>query len=282
MPGSRPSWATLGLDLTSLRLFIATVEEYSITKAAAREGIAASAVSRRISELEARSGVALLERHERGIEPTAAGRRLVEQLSSVFNVLDAIAIDLDGVKGGRLGTERLHTHMSAGSVGLPELLSTFMAANPGIQLEVDELTSTEVMHSVQTGMADLGLVSGTLPAGDLHFIPWREDELVALLPQGHALNRAPSLKFADLLGDFFVGMQRDSALIQLYRHHAKALGQKLLERVHATSFESVRKMVAAGMGVAILPRSAAEPYADARSVTVIALDEHWARRPLMV
>ncbi len=261
---------------------MATVEEGGITPAAAREGIAASAISRRISELEARSGVTLLERHERGVVPTSAGRKLADQLSAVFDLLDTLAFDLDAIRGGRIGNVRIHAHMSAGSGGLADLLASYLVANPGIELEIEELTSLEVMHSVQTGMADLGLVSGTLPAGDLEMIPWKEDQLMALLPADHRLAGRSSLKLSDLLDDYFIGMQRDSALIQLYRHQAKALGKPLRERAHATSFESVRKMVSVGLGVTILPGTAARVQAGELGLRVVSLEESWATRPLML
>lgn len=278
--GSRPSWASLGLDLVSLRVLIAAVEEGGITAAAEREGIAISAVSRRISELEGRCGVKLLERGERGTQPTPAGQRIIDQVFTIFDQLDVLARDIDSMKGGKTGLIRLHTHMSAIAGGLPQLLASFAAANPGIDVEVEELTSVEVMHAVQTGTADLGLVSGTLPADGLAVIPWREDELVLILPYDHPLASHQTLLFSAVVDEPFIGMQRDSALFQLYRQHAKVLGRKLVERVHATSFESVRNMVAAGFGIAILPRLAVEPHTSNPKIAVCRLDESWARRPL--
>lgn len=253
-----------------------------MTAAAARENIAVSAVSRRVSELEARCGVALTERHERGVALTPAGRHLAEQLSGVFELFDFIAADLDATRGGRSGTIRLHTHMTATSAGLPEILAAFNRDHPSINLEIDEMTSAKVMHSVQTGMADLGLVSGTLPAANLMFHHWRDDQLVAVLANGHSLALREKVKLADLLDEDFIGMQRDSSLIQLYYNQAQSLGGSLRVRMYATSFESVRKMVSLGLGVAILPATASIPFIKTLGISVVELDESWARRPLML
>lgn len=282
MTGSRPSWASLGFDLVSLRVFIATIEEKSLTAAALREGIAVSAVSRRISELEGRSGIALLDRHERGVVPTRAGARLAEQLYSVFGLLDTIAADIEDIRGGGAGHIRIAAHMTALSSGLVQSVAEFLENNSSIEIEIEECTSAEARHAVETGMADLGLISGTVPPQSLCVLPWKEDELVVLLPRGHALTAKPTLSFRDILPVPFIGMQRDSALHQLYCHQAKAIGSSLHERAHATSFDSVSRMVASGLGVAILPRSAATLHEKCGNVVIRELNEQWAHRSLML
>lgn len=282
MSGSRPSWASLGFDLVSLRVFIATIEEKSLTAAACREGLAVSAVSRRISELEGRSGIALLDRHERGVVPTHAGARLVDQLYRVFALFDAIAADMEDIRGARTGHIRIAAHMTALSSGLGQRVSEFLGENKGIEVEIEECTSAEARHAVETGMADLGLISGTTPPQALCVLPWEDDELVILLPRGHDLAGAARLRFRDLLAEPFIGMQRDSALQELCRDQAKAIGATLHERAHATSFDSVSRMVASGLGIAILPRSAAAMHASSGQVEIKALDEPWAHRSLML
>ncbi len=172
--------------------------------------------------------------------------------------------------------------MSATSGSLPGEIAKFMAANPGIEVELDEFTSLEVIHSVRIGSADIGLFSGTVDGGDLHIIPWEHDELVAILPSGHALAGRDGLTLSDVLDEPFIGMQRDSALLSLYRHQAAVLGKTLKERGHATSFESVRKMVSVGLGVAILPAVAAYPFVEHLGIVAKPLKETWAHRPLML
>ncbi|QUT07817.1 LysR family transcriptional regulator [Sphingobium phenoxybenzoativorans] len=276
------SWSIKEIDLTSLRLFAATVEEGTLARAAEREHIAISAISRRISDLEWRCGVTLLERRDRGVVPSAAGQILVNQIRDLLDLLQRMVLDMEAIRGGTRGHIRVHAHMSATSGLLPGKIAEFVAANPGVDVELDEFTSIEVIHSVRTGTADIGLVSGTVDGGDLHLIPWEIDELVAILPPGHALAERSSLQLSDMLGEYFVGMQRDSALLSLYRHQAMVLGKTLKERAHATSFESVRKMVSVGLGVAILPAVAAHPFVEELGINVRPLKETWAHRPLML
>jgi DNA-binding transcriptional LysR family regulator len=269
-------------DLVSLRVFVAAAEEGSLAKAAARHYIALSAVSRRISELEAAAGVKLFDRHDRGMSLTAAGSMLLARLHFVLDSLNGIAADLDAFSNGTRGHVRIQAHMSAMAGILPEKIATFLVAYPGIDVDVDEFTSLEVLHAIRVGSADLGLISATLDDPGIHMIPWRRDELVAILPVGHALAQKQTLTLADMVDEPFVGMQRDSALLTLCRAHASAIGKTLHERVHAASFESVRRMVSVGLGIAILPAGAASVSSNNVRIEVRPLSETWAMHNLMI
>lgn len=275
---ARRRWQSLGLDLVTLQILMAAAEERSFAAAATRANISLSAVSRRIADLEARTGVTLFERHDRGVTLTNAGEQLVPQLTDLFDLLENIALDLDATRGGVRGLIRLDTHMSATAGPLPARLASFRALHPDIHVQVSEQTSAEVARSVSIGMADLGMVSGTLPIPNLELIPWHEDELVVVLPPGHRLLDKSSVRFAELVGEPFIGLQKDSALLSLYRQHMQALGHMLDERAHTTSFDSVCRFVSAGLGLAILPALATQGH----SVETRPLDESWARRPLML
>lgn len=275
---NRPNWAALGLDLVTLRVFAAAAEERSLARAAEREHIAQSAVSRRIAELEGRAGVQLLRRHDRGVEPTAAGQTLLDRLGDLFGLLERIAAELDAHAGGARGSVVLHANISAISGPLPGLLSSFLLTNQGLRISLEERTSVEILHAVQTGVAELGIFSGTVPPPDgLTVLPWRVDPLVVLLPEGHRLASQESLCLADLLEEPFVGLQDPSALQRLYRSEATRIGGHLRERVLVASFDGVRRLVEAGLGLSILP-AAAMPAGGALATRPLA--EPWAMRPL--
>jgi DNA-binding transcriptional LysR family regulator len=120
-----------------------------------------------------------------------------------------------------------------------------------------------------------------LASPELQLLPWREDRLVAVLPADHALAaRGGPLRFADLAAEPFVGLSSGMALQQFYRREAEALGLALRERVNVASFDGVRRMVEAGLGVAILPDTGVEPHAARMAIAVRPLDEPWAARTL--
>lgn len=276
-------WAALGLDLVTLRVFKAAVEERSLARAAERERLALSALSRRIAEMEARLGTPLLRRHDRGVEPTAAGHALLRHLGPLFDLLDRAFADVEAFAAGARGHVRLHANISAIAGHLPEALAGFLATHPGIEVSLEERFTSDILHAVRTGAADLGLGSGTVRGNlpEVRLIPWREDRLVALLPAGHPLAaQAAPLRFADVAAEPFVGLSAASALQQLYRREAEALGVTLRERVGVGSFDGVRRMVEAGLGIAILPDTAADARALGGTLVARPLQEPWARRPL--
>ena len=268
------------LDPVSLRLFRAAVEERSLAQAAEREAIALSAASRRISEMEARLGTLLLHRHDRGVSPTSAGEVLMAHLGTLFDLLDRIGADMDAFASGVRGTVRLHANMSAVSGVLPEALAGFMPAHPGIRLLLEERYTADILHAVITGMADVGLVSGTIRAPGLVLRPWSTDRLVVVLPRGHALAARASLRFTELDGVPFVAQAPETALQKLYLLHAASAGIALAERVRVSGFDGVRRMVEAGLGVAILPSTAAVPFAGPLRIETRPLLDDWAERPL--
>ncbi|RIA37953.1 DNA-binding transcriptional LysR family regulator [Hephaestia caeni] len=271
-----------GMDLLTLRLLLAAREEGNLARAAERENIAVSAVSRRISDFESRYGVRLLDRHDRGVSVTPDGAAMLDRVAHAVELLEQIARDLQEIREGVRGNVRLRAHTTAILSGsLPARMADFLERYPRVEVELDEGTSFDIIHAVRVGVCDLGLISGTVASEGVELIPWMDDELVAVLPAGHPLAAKEALSLSDLVTEPFVGMQRDSSLLALYRTQAQTSGQTLHERVHATSFESVRSMVAAGVGVGILPAVACVPAAQGR-IAFRRLDEPWAHRPLML
>jgi DNA-binding transcriptional LysR family regulator len=267
-------WRTLGTDLLSLRIFVAVAEEGSLVSAAHRENIAVSAASRRLSYLEARAGLALFDRRDRGLVLTGAGQAILEGVGDVFRLLEKVALDVEALRSGTRGYVRVQAHMSASPLGLPQRIAAFIRENPGIDIDFEERTTLEILHATRTGMIDIGLVGSGLDSSGLQLLPWNSDKLVAVLPNGHELASRASLTLEVML-------QRESALLALAEARAEELRGVLHIRAHAASFESARQLVAAGLGVAILP---AHALRDARESELIIrpLAEEWANRQLMI
>ncbi|MDQ0391297.1 DNA-binding transcriptional LysR family regulator [Labrys monachus] len=276
-------WSSFGLDLVTLRVFKAAVEERSLVRAAERERLALSAISRRISEMEARIGTALLRRHDRGVEPTAAGEALMRHLDTLFEVLEHTIVDMEAFAAGHRGQIRLQANLSVLAGSFPEELASFQKSHPDIDLYIEERISADIIHSVQIGTAEIGLVSATMHAPNLQLLHWRTDHLVAVLPCDHRLvKKEGSLRFRDLVEDSFVGLSTSMALQNIFRREAAMLGMTLKERVNVASFDGVRRMIQAGFGVGILPEGGVTPYSDTAGLVAKPLAEPWADRPLSI
>ena len=270
------------LDPLSLRLFVAVMEENTIAGAAAREHIAPSAASRRLSELEAALRVELFTRSNKGVEPSAAAFALLHLARGVLNDMDGIATQMRDYTTGARGHVRVVANISAITQFLPGELQRFLAQHPQVDVRLQEQISTAIAHSVAENAADIGILNDGIYGERLTLLPYRTDELVLVVPTGHPLARRKSVRLTDALAFDFVGMHPGSAINnQLTRAAAEAqLPLKL--RIQVTGYDALCLMVAAGLGVGVMPRGSAALYSGSLAVRTVTLAEPWAQRRLVL
>ena len=270
------------LDPVSLRLFVAVMEENTIAGAAAREHIAPSAASRRLSELEAALRVELFTRSNKGVEPSAAAFALLHLARGVLNDMDGIASQMRDYTTGTRGHVRVVANISAITQFLPGELQRFLAQHPQVDVRLQEQISTAIAHSVAENAADIGILNDGIYGERLTLLPYRTDELVLVVPTGHPLARRKSVRLTDALAFDFVGMHPGSAINnQLTRAAAEAqLPLKL--RIQVTGYDALCLMVAAGLGVGVMPRGSAALYSGSLAVRTVTLAEPWAQRRLVL
>lgn len=271
-------------DLVTLKLFLAIVEEAGIARAAEREHIAASAVSKRISDLEATLGTALLVRHTKGVEPTPAGQALARHARSLFGIIDRMQGELSEFAEGQRGHVTIAANTSALLLDLPDRLAAFSAAHPGISVGLDQLTSGRVVQAVLDGVADLGLhAAGALPPGSgLESLPHSVDQLVAVLPRANALADRASLEFRDLLAYEHILLRDDTSLRARLSEAAQEARAEARTRMTVSSFDAVMRLVEAGLGVAVLPAGCVQPHTGRMGIATVPLADGWARRELVI
>lgn len=270
------------LDLVSLSLFNLVVRSGSISKGAELALLAVGAASKRITDLEAAVGARLLERHSRGVTLTVAGQALHRHAQRILSDVDQLAADLSDYASGLVGVVRLWANTSAVTQFLPQDLAGFAEANPGIRIELEEENSSETVLAVLDGRADLGIFADRTPALGLHLLPYRADRLVLVVPRGHRLARRRSLRFEAAVDEDFASLPRGTSLAQRLQAETEALGRRLKIRIHVRSFDAMCQMVAAGMGVAVLPRDAIQAQLKALPLKQIELEDDWASRRLLI
>lgn len=271
------------LDLFSLRIFLTAVEEGNLTRAAEREHIAASAISKRIQDLESLFKTRLLNRNVRGVAPTEAGEMLARRARGLFGIVEQIRGDLSEYASGAVGEVTIQANGSAIAGFLTRDLAAFSAEHAGLRLDVHESFSPDVVRAVNQGLADLGIFARTVPVPDgLTIYPYRTDRLLAVVPGGHALASRPSIAFAELLEFEQIGVAEGSSLSQLLASAAEGLQRKIRFRCTVTTNEVVRWMVGAGFGVAILPEGFVRPYEALMGIRGVPLEDAWAHRELSI
>ncbi|MDD3786779.1 MAG: LysR family transcriptional regulator [Hydrogenophaga sp.] len=271
---------TRQIDLTTLQLFVAVCEHGSIGRAAEHEFIAASAVSKRLSDLEATLGTLLLHRHARGVRLTPAGESLLHHARSMLFSLDRMHHELAEYADGVRGHVRVHANISAIVQFLPEDLGTFIRSHGAVKIDLEEHLSFEVIRAVHEGAADLGIchtgAGGDL--GGLHRQAYRQDHLVLAMPRHHPLAARGPLAFADTLDWDHVGLHANSSIYRAMHAAAAAAGRGIRLRIRVTGLDAMCRMIDNGLGVGLMPLRAFELMQGTGTLACVPLTDTWARR----
>jgi DNA-binding transcriptional LysR family regulator len=270
------------IDLTSLRLFVAVCQERNIARAAEREFIAPSAVSRRIGEIEAIIGLPVIHRESRGISVTPAGETVLRHAQAVIGSIEAMGAELSQFAGGAKGKVRLVGNLSAIVQFLPEDIAAFQRAFPDVEIDLEEQSSVNVMRSIQARAADVGICNAIAGAEQLGQLPYRTDRLFLMVPRSHALTGAMAVGLADIAAESFVGLGSESALTQLLAQQAVNLGASLDIKIRVSSLDALCRMVHVGLGIAVVPQQIGEMYLNTLDVRLVPIRDAWAVRQLIV
>ena len=195
-------------DLLSLKLFVTVCEQQSISRTADMEHIAASAVSKRMSDLEAVVKTPLFNRSQKGVELTPAAQDLLKHARTVLRDIGQLESDMIDHAKGRRGDVRLHACHSPIVQHLPIDLAEFDGAQPGEWRSIDEGLSRSVVQAVSENVADIGVFGGGVTASSLHVTPYRTDRLVVIMPIAHPLAGADKVKFDEIAEFEIVGPQQ--------------------------------------------------------------------------
>ena len=272
------------VDLTSLQLFVAVCELGSIGKAAEREFIAASAVSKRLSDLEGTLDTALLYRHTRGVDLTPAGESLLHHARSVLFSLEKMQGELSEYADGVRGHVRVHASISAVVQFLPEDLGQFVRQHPQVKIDLEEHLSTEVLRAVQEGAADLGICNGAVlvPGHALQSQPYRHDQLVLVVPSAHPFAARTEIGFEETLDEDHVGLHSNSSIHLAMRDAAAAHGRALRLRIRVTGLDAMCRMIHNALGVGVMPRRAFELMQGEAQLKSVRLTDAWAQRSIVL
>jgi len=270
----------LRFDLTDLRLCLEVADAGSITAGAARAHLALASASARLHGMEQALGVALFARGRRGVQPTPAGRALLHHARLVTQQIERMHADLGQYAQGLKGHVRLLCNTSALAEFLPDALSAFMVAHPRIDVDLEERSSAEIVRALLRGAGEVGIVADSVDLGGLQGYPFRPDRLVLVVARGHALAGRRGIAFEEALEHDFIGMIKGVALQEHLAGHAARLGKRIKVRVRLRSFEAVCGMVERGLGVGVVPESAAIRCQKSMAIRRVRLSDAWASRQL--
>jgi DNA-binding transcriptional LysR family regulator len=269
-------------DLVDLQLFIAVADSRSITGGADRAHLALASASARIKGLEEALGVALFKRGRRGVELTAAGESLLDHARLVIHNVENLRGDLARFASGVRASVLLLANTSGLSEHLPRALAAFLRDNPDINVDVEEHESTDIATAIASGAADLGFAAEHALPENVERFTFREDRLTLVTARKSPLAGRRQIDFREAAAFNFIGLTNATALQVHIAKHAARLGMRLHVRARLRDFDAICQMVAADVGVAVVPEAAAKRCARSMGIAAVRIRDAWANRRLVI
>ena len=269
-------------DLVDLQLFVAVADARSITGGALRAHLALASASARIKGLEAALGTTLLKRGRRGIELTAAGESLLDHARIILHHVETMRGDLSAYSSGARASVHLLANTSGLSEHLPKALAAFLREHPDINVDIEERESTDIAAAIATGAADLGFAAEHALPDNVERFLFSEDRLMLVTARRGDLAGRRQIDFQEVRDRDFVGLTNSTALQIHIARHAARLGLRLRFRARLRDFDAICRMVAAEVGIAVVPEAAARRCARSMPIAMIRIRDPWANRKLTI
>jgi DNA-binding transcriptional LysR family regulator len=255
------------LNVQRLRILREVVGRGSFSEAATALDYTQSAVSQAVATLEAEIGATLIERDRRGLRPTVAGAALVEHADGILARLEAAEDDLAAIIGLRGGRLRMASFPTAGATLMPLAIARFRRAHPEIELSLAEGEPEDIAPRLRSGEIDLALLFDfpgvtESPGGGLLTEQLLEDPMHVALPASHRLARRPELRLEELHAEAWVQTSSSSPCARHVVRCCHAAGFEPTVSFESDDYQTVQGLVAAGVGVALVPELALSSVRD--------------------
>jgi DNA-binding transcriptional LysR family regulator len=248
------------VDIGRSMLLAAVARHGSMTAAADRLAYTPSAVSQQIRKLEAELGLRVLARHAKGVDLTDAGRAVVEHVAGMERELAALRERLEDIRGARAGTLRLGTFPTFGASLLPFAITSFTANHPDVSLSVRSARLSgllELLHTREIEMAVLWDYRWSrLDEAGLSVRELLTDPTRLVVSAGHPLARRGAVGVDELAGERWITRADRHPVVEVLLRTCQAAGFEPAVAFEAHDYQEAQAMVAAGLGVALVPQLA--------------------------
>ena len=270
------------LDFFDLQLFLNVMDTGSLTKGAERSAISLQAASERIKKIERQFSTKLFTRYATGIKLTLAGQTFAEQAQLIIQQGYQLQQVMLPFSQDQQSSMTLWCNSSAQSEYLPFLLPKYLVENSNIQIDLKEAETNDIITALDNGAAKLGLISSFFDSSALQTLEFSEDPLVMISPIEHSLSHHQSLDLSETLHYPFVGLMQHHSLQQSIEAQAKKLRLSIQYRLRLPNFSAIVQVVANGVGIAIIPKRAANRLSQHYQFQQIPLVGDWANRKLLL
>lgn len=269
-------------DLTDLQLIVNIGDASSLTRGAEKSHLSLPAASNRVKNLEEHFGTRLFHRNSQGVTLTPSGESFLRHARKVLQQIEQLRGDIHEYSRGIKGQVRMVANTTAMTEFMPTVLSRYLSTHPDVTVNLRERLSYLVVKSVADGAADIGIVAGQPAADGIQYLPYRNDRLTLITDPNHPLADREEVAFGETLSYEYVGLSEWSAIHAFLIQAADNLGHPFRFRIEVGSFDTVCRMIEAGVGIGIVPEQAARRYASNMNIRLVRLSDAWAERRLHV
>jgi DNA-binding transcriptional LysR family regulator len=248
--------ARINFDLQQLQAFVAVAERGSFRAAADEIHLSSPALSRRIERLESILGVKLFNRTTRDVKLTPLGRTFLDRARAALDDLEAAMLGISDIAVSRIGRVTVACVPSAALHFLPSVVSSFSDKFPKIRIRLLDEAAGQVVASVMSGECDFGIAFMGNQVPGVDFLPIHDDEFVLAMPRGHSMAKRRSVSWTDLADEKLIAVARSSGNRQLLDDALARAGYNPSYRFEVSHIATLLGMVAAGLGIAAVPRLA--------------------------
>jgi DNA-binding transcriptional LysR family regulator len=261
----------MNMNIHHLEYFLEVVRQGSFSKAAAILHITQPSISKMIQNLEEDLGVTLIYRNAKQIELTDAGHAVLKQAQQIVTLFQNLTVELDDVTDLKKGKIRIGIPHITGSTILPGILGKFNQKYPNIQIQLCEFGSKKIQQGVQEGSLDIGVVCTPPAQTDIFEVyPFVRDPLRVIVHPEHPLTKRPALDFAELANESFILYSEDFSLYDHILRRCKQAGFQPRIICETSQREFMTQMVAAKIGIALLPSRICDSL-DPKTIVSISL-----------
>lgn len=270
----------MSLNLHHLEIFHAIAESQSVGRAAERLGISQPAVSKQLKTLEQSLAATLLRRNKKGIQLTEEGLLLAGYAKRIFALSEEAEHALDELRGLQRGKLSVGAGTTIGVYVLPDALVRFRQRFPAIKLDLELAASDRLREMLRERAIDFALTETALPSPELDSDIFWTDELVAIVPPTHKLARGRDIAASKLAQEPFIVRESGSPTGSLVERVMRERKIKVEAVLSLSSTEAVKRAVAAGLGVSIVPKMSIGAELQAKQLHALHLRDIRARRPI--
>jgi LysR family hydrogen peroxide-inducible transcriptional activator len=256
------------MEIHQLRYFIAVADEGSFSRAAAKVRVAQPSLSQQIRKLEAEVGQPLFDRLPRSVVLTEAGRCLIDYARQILASIGDARRCVDELKGKIAGDVAVGAIPTIAPYVLPELVVTFQKHYPDVTLHIVEDVTAGIVRRIEAGELDVALASTCQKSPTLRVEHLGNEPLLALVPEGHPLAKKTRVTLDDLKSQRFLLLHEMHCLSNQVNHLLESRRLRPEMALAGSQLGTIANMVAAAIGVSIVPQMMAKHQAIPRCVSL--------------